>query len=205
MGVLLEFLRNPRRTGAVMASSQAVVTSLLRGLPLSRARVVLELGAGDGAVTEALVRDLPPRAQLLAVEVNAALASRLRRRFTDPRVEVVRGSAVDLEAMLAVRGLRHADCVVSGLPWTAMTAEDRARVVTAAARALGPGGRFRTLLCWHVRRSAAGRDTLELLRSCFATVRQVELVWTNLPPLLVLDCQVGARVTAEPDRRRAVT
>lgn len=56
-------------------------------------QLVLDVGAGRGALTAALVR---AGAQVLAVELHPGRADHLRRRFADDPVTVIRADAADL-------------------------------------------------------------------------------------------------------------
>ena len=55
--------------------------------------LVLDIGAGDGALVAPLLRR---GARVVAIELHAERASRLRERFADDAVKVVRADAADL-------------------------------------------------------------------------------------------------------------
>jgi len=121
----------------------AVMTDLLRHAP---PYPVLELGAGDGAVTAALVT--AGRA-VTAVEIDPRAAARLRRRFP-ASVEVVTADLLDFDY-----GPRPHH-VVSNVPF---------EITTPLLRGLLPGGHWHTavlLVQWEVarKRAAVGGTTL---------------------------------------------
>ena len=88
-----QWLRNPRQTAAIAPSGADLVAAVLAEMPRD-ARRVIELGGGTGAITRALLASGIADADLLVLELNAALHARLAHDF--PRVRVVSaGQAVE--------------------------------------------------------------------------------------------------------------
>ncbi|WP_117211208.1 class I SAM-dependent methyltransferase [Allorhizocola rhizosphaerae] len=193
MVFVVEFLRAPRRTGALTPSSPWSIRALLDEAEVTRARHVVELGAGTGAITKALLERMPPDANLISMEVNPVFFARLERRFAADRVTVVSDSAEDLPQVLAEQGFDTVDRVVSALPWTTMPHSEQERIVTAIAKVLGDGGRFSTLMCRHRAASAGARRFERLLHSHFGTVRRGRTVWAEIPPMFAYHCSLSAR------------
>ncbi len=61
---------------------------------ISTTDFVVEIGPGLGAITEPV---LATGAKLLAIEKDGRLADFLRRRFADPRFEIVHGDALEFD------------------------------------------------------------------------------------------------------------
>ena len=72
--LLFALLRNPASTGAVLPSSRTLANAMANAAV--GADAVIELGAGTGPVTDALLRKLPG-VPLIAVELQASMARRL--------------------------------------------------------------------------------------------------------------------------------
>jgi phosphatidylethanolamine/phosphatidyl-N-methylethanolamine N-methyltransferase len=176
MSITSEFLRHPMLTGAIAASSPKLAATMTAGLGLERAARVVELGPGTGVFTEAVLALLRPEARLTAYEINPRFAASVRERF--PQVEVVTGSAEHLD-------VHDLDVVVSGLPWTAMTADRQRRILDAITAALAPNGRFTTFAYAHAAWTPPARRFAASLRSRFAVVERTSVVWGNLPPAFV--------------------
>jgi phosphatidylethanolamine/phosphatidyl-N-methylethanolamine N-methyltransferase len=176
-----EFLRAPTRVATVTASSEALVTALLAPHQLDGSRVVVELGAGTGRVTDAMQQRLRGTGRHVAVEINPVLAARLAERH--PAVTVVCADAARLPDVLTEHGIDQADAIVSLLPWAAYAA---APVPALAARALVPTGTFTqaTLRGFHLLPPA--RKQAEDLRAAFSSLTASPTIWRNLPPARVL-------------------
>ncbi|MCP2167771.1 class I SAM-dependent methyltransferase [Goodfellowiella coeruleoviolacea] len=188
MGFVREFLRDPRRTGAVAPSTPWAARTLVAEADPAGARVVVEVGAGTGAITNVLLPRVPPGGHLLAVEVNPVFAARLRRRFGADEVAVVCASAVHLRAALAEHGVSSVDRVISALPWTTMPDGQQEDILAAVAGVLASDGRFSTLLCRHRIGSAGARRFLDLLHRHFGRVWSGRTVWAAVPPLVAYHC-----------------
>ena len=132
------WLRNPLQTGALWPSGQSLARAMARHADLHRPGPVVELGAGTGAITRALLaRGLAPR-RLVAIEKDPALCRILMLRF--PEVTVLRGDVAGLAALLAGAGMARPGTLVSGLPLAAMTRRRRRQVLEQLFACLDPGG-----------------------------------------------------------------
>jgi phospholipid N-methyltransferase len=185
--------------GAVAPSSRGLA-ELLAGVvprPGSEPRqdrvVVVELGPGTGAITEAIEQRLPDRARHLAVDSNPAMVEFLRERC--PGLEAVQGDAAELGALLAERSVGPVDAVVSGLPWSLFRAAQQDAILTSVSAALRPDGVFTTFAYLHARPLTAARRFRSRLRAHFDEVVTTRNVWRNLPPAFGYVCRrpVAAR------------
>jgi phospholipid N-methyltransferase len=135
------FLRRPQQVGSVIPSSRFLEQRLVELGELATTRALVELGPGTGGTTRAFLAALPPDARLLAVELEPEFAARLAE-IGDPRLVVHRGSAVDLEAILAQHAIAAPEAVISGIPFSTMGRAAGRAIVGAIDRLLAPGGRF---------------------------------------------------------------
>ncbi|WP_405146545.1 SAM-dependent methyltransferase [Sphaerisporangium sp. NBC_01403] len=178
-----EFLRSPLRTASLIPSSARLVERLVAAVPERGEPVVVELGPGTGPVTEAIQRKLAGRGRHIAVEVNERLATHLVQRF--PRAEIVTGSAWELPRILADRGLRTADVVVSSLPWSAFTGPEGRVLVPKIASVLSESGVYTQFTYTWTHWAPPSRHRLAQLRQAFEEVVASRTVFRNLPPALV--------------------
>ena len=106
---------------------------------------IIELGAGNGALTLRLAARCP-EARILACEINPALARKTRdnldRAGINGRVEVISDSAEHLLSEMGRRGMEKADYVLSGIPLGNLPGERALALIDAISRALRPGGMY---------------------------------------------------------------
>jgi phospholipid N-methyltransferase len=177
--VLRKFVGNAKTVATVAPSSRSLSRAIIRGIDWSKTKCIVELGAGTGPVTQALVDAAPPGVRLIVNEFLPEFCEVLRRKF--PSVEIIEGDARRLAEMLAERGIMQVDYVLSGLPLTHFAPADRDAVIDQSAKLLGADGEFRQLTTapWLYRR---------LYRRYFRDVRFRLVLW-NLPPGGVYVCR----------------
>jgi phospholipid N-methyltransferase len=193
---LQESFRSLDLTASVFPSSRYLASALLRPIDFERARIVVELGPGTGAVTNEILRRLGPDAKLLAIDINKSFINHLRNACNDPRLIPICGSATDLSSMLAEHGAESVDSVVSSLGLTTMDNRTRVSIMREVSACLPSNG---TLTQYQYVHAFAGHlDIAKLrfnrfnealfLRKYFADV-SVGHVFLNLPPAFVFTCR----------------
>ena len=178
--------------GSLIPSSRYVVDKVLGQVDWQRARTIVEYGPGVGTLTGEILRRLRPDATLVAIEMNGDFVRYLRRTVPDRRLHVVEGSAADAESALAARGLRQADYVISGIPYSTMPAEVRDQILRTTHDVLQPDGAF---LVYQFTRAV-----LPYLRSTFALVDQ-KFEPRNIMPARLFFCRPHPE-RSQPARQR---
>jgi phosphatidylethanolamine/phosphatidyl-N-methylethanolamine N-methyltransferase len=107
------WLRNPASVGALAPSSRYLADAMTEDVGAYDA--IVEVGAGTGAITEALVRK-HPAARLVLFELSENLADRLAKQY--PHAEVVAGPFHENAEIL--NGLPERTIFVSGLPFRSL-------------------------------------------------------------------------------------
>jgi phosphatidylethanolamine/phosphatidyl-N-methylethanolamine N-methyltransferase len=137
---LRRWLANPTKIGAVAPSAPALTRRMARETHVADDSAVIELGAGTGAVTRALLAGGVPKERLLLVERDGDLAQFLRESF--PGVTVIKGDAAELVQLLPECWRGRVSTVVSSLPLMSFPKAVRHAIAEAAFGVLSPGGRF---------------------------------------------------------------
>lgn len=135
---LRAWLATPLRVAAFMPSGMALARLITREISPAHAPVI-ELGAGTGAFTRALLARGVPEEALVLVEADAGFARLLRARF--PRARVLQLDAMQLRHVELADGVR-AGGVVSGLPLLSMSRRRIAVVLAGAFAHLSERGAF---------------------------------------------------------------
>jgi phosphatidylethanolamine/phosphatidyl-N-methylethanolamine N-methyltransferase len=167
-------LRNPSAVGALAPSSPRVsklVASSVNGGTSS----VLEIGAGTGSITGALLEHGVQPERLFLIERDPSLVAYLQDRF--PGVRVRCGDAVHASHILSNESVGAVKTVVSSMPICNLSTPEKISTVRAILKALAPGGQLLQL-------TYAATCPLPI-RTLNLEAERVGSVWMNLPPAYV--------------------
>ncbi len=188
---LRSFLRSPSKIGAVLPTSKRFCRYMTRSVDWKPAKFVVEFGPGTGVVTDELLPLLPSTCRYMGVELDAALCRIFRQRH--PGVLLHRGSAADIERIARAEGFGPIDVIISGLPWASFKRSLQDTILSAAHRALKPGGKFLTFGYQIGEILPAGRRFYkDVVPGYFDDVKKSGYVWRNLPPAFFITCTKNA-------------
>ncbi len=174
-----EGIRNLRTTGTITRSSRFLCREMIRPVDFETAKIIVELGAGDGVITRHILKNMKEDALLISFEINEKFCEILRE-IPDKRLVVVEDSAELIGDYLKKNGFEQADYIISGLPFLSLPKDLGTRILQKSVEFLKTGGLFvqmqYSLLLKH------------LYESIFDEVK-VRFVPINVPPAFVLICE----------------
>lgn len=172
-----------RQTGAIVPSQRFLVGKMIAPVPETYSGRIIELGAGNGALTLRLAARCP-QASIVACEINPVLARKTRdnlnRAGINGRVQVVSDSAEHLLSEMERRGMDKVDYVLSGIPLGNLPGERTQALIDAISQALGPGGMYIQFQYSLIDRKR--------IRSRFRMLRTAPVL-LNIPPAVVYYAQ----------------
>ena len=137
---LKRWLRRPLSVGALVPSGRSLAEAIAKATAAamaSRSGCIVELGAGTGEVTRALLEAGISPHRLAVIERDPELAKFLRQRF--PNLQIIEGDAARLPVLLADVGRTEVAAVVSSLPLLSMPADVVSAIVGGVFKALPDG------------------------------------------------------------------
>ncbi|MEO0627273.1 MAG: methyltransferase domain-containing protein [Bacteroidota bacterium] len=173
-----EAMRSWRSTGAIASSSPALVKRLVAPISDDRPLKVVELGPGDGCVTQAILERLHPDSELIAFEINHKFIERLRE-IEDARLRLIPQGAERLAEFIEPESI---DYVVSSLPLSIIPKGVKAEIIQQSMEALKPQG--------HYLQFQYALQDYKLLKYYFNSVK-VSFTAANLPPAFIYTCSLG--------------
>lgn len=175
------WLRSPKAVGGPFASSVWTAERIAE-VTLDAARgdrgPVIELGAGTGPITEALLRLGCPLDRLVVVERDQELCALLEERF--PGLRVVQGDALQLRDTLNRDRVRSARVVLCGLPMRVIPTDDATRLYSDAFDMMPSGGAV-------IQYTYGLRSPLDpaVVDALHLNATFIGREWRNLPPMAV--------------------
>ncbi len=178
-GVLLfisEFMKHPLQLGSIIPSSGFLKRRIIRNAKTTGAKVIVELGPGNGGTTQALLDSMEADARLLCIELNERLYN-LVKEIEDPRFIAHHGDACDIESILKLYSMNKPDVVISGIPFSTMDRSVGSTLIGRIHGVLNSGGRF---VAYQVNPRVSELNT-------YFTEEQksVEWEWLSVPPIKV--------------------
>ncbi|WP_277811455.1 class I SAM-dependent methyltransferase [Chromohalobacter canadensis] len=136
------FFKHPKMLGSIIPSSPFLVRRMLSHVDWESTRVLVEYGPGIGTFTKEILLQMHPDAVLLVLETNKDFVDYINGTFLDPRMQVVHGSAADIQQVLSERGLGAVDYVVAGIPFSTLPDAARKNILDATRQVISPDGTF---------------------------------------------------------------
>ncbi len=171
-----EFIKNPTQLGSIIPSSRFLKRRIIKNADTANAKMIVELGPGNGGTTQSILDSMPSDATLLCIELNDGLY-KLVSEIDDQRFIAHHGNACDIESILQTYNLPTPDVVISGIPFSCMDKKAGADLIEKIHQLLNPGGRF---VAYQV------NPRVSQLNTFFSKEQKtVQLEWLSIPPLFV--------------------
>lgn len=111
-----ELLKSFKTSGAVAFSSPRLVKRIIKNIDFSHASRIIELGPGNGRITDDLLHLMRKDAMLFAFEVNKSFCDDLEK-LNDPRLKVFNESAAHIREFVGSDTHDGITYIVSSIPF----------------------------------------------------------------------------------------
>ncbi len=138
---LKESVRNLKTIGTITRSSKYLCEGMIKHVDFSGEIIIVELGAGDGAITKHILNKMDKSSKLFAFEVNEKFVSALQK-INDERLIIINDSAENLEHHLLVNNIAQIDYVISAIPFVLLPDKLAFDIIENCKKKLIKGGLF---------------------------------------------------------------
>jgi phosphatidylethanolamine/phosphatidyl-N-methylethanolamine N-methyltransferase len=172
------WVRSPRSMGSVTPSSRFLGRKIAQQVDVHLPGWVIELGAGTGTITKALLDHGVKPERLMAIERDRKMSTHLQQHM--PNIRVVRADALELVEVLEQQKIHKVSTIVCCLPLLTLPKDVVEAVVTQIFTVLPDGGQM--LQYTYGPRSPMSK---RLQKQLGLKARRVGQVLFNVPPAVV--------------------
>ncbi len=168
-----------KTSATITRSSKFVCKKMIQYVDFEHADLIIELGAGDGVITEHILEAMGPNTKLMAFEILDSFCEKLHE-IDDDRLIVINDTAENLGKYLEQYGFSQIHDVVSAIPFVALPKDLSKRILKKVKQYIRPGGSYSQL---HY--STLAKNIYE---EVFGKV-ETEFVPLNIPPAFLHFCK----------------
>jgi phospholipid N-methyltransferase len=165
---------NPLKMGAAWPSSKRLAQAMVKDIPVNNHDSILELGAGTGVVTQALLEHGITPQQIFVLEHSKALANFLAQSY--PNMHIIHGDALHIDELLSDKNVTTS-AVVSSLPIKFFSQQQLEKLYQQIYQVLQPGGLYIQFTYDLRRKNQISTNKFKHLTTKY--------VWLNFPPAKV--------------------
>lgn len=174
-----EFFKERRVVGAISPSSKFLMKRMVAPVDFDKAKVIVELGPGNGVFTKGILDRMAPDAKLLSFELNRSFYEHIKATIKDDRLLLINDTAEKIGDYLNEHGYNKADYIISSLPFTVIPKEIKTPIIDNCVSYLKDDGMF-----------VQFQYSLNAMRMLNDKFKNVKLDFTplNFPPAFVYKC-----------------
>lgn len=173
-----EYVKDPRRVGAVAPSSRYLALKMIENINFEDSEAIVEYGPGTGVFTEKIVKNLNESTLFFIVETNNEFYVKLKDKYSNMKnVIVINDSAENIKSHLFKHNISKVDYIISGLPFTSLPQKVSNNILNITKDILSTSGQFITFQYSLMKKSMFLR---------YFTNLDFKKVYLNFPPAYVL-------------------
>ena len=181
---LLEYIKNPRKVGAIVSSSKYLANEMINSRDFQKAECIVEYGPGTGAFTEKILSRTKDTTTIILIEVNNEFYNILKKLYGYKRnVIILNDSAENIKDILKRYSIKKVDYIISGLPFASLSETMSNTILNRTSEVIGESGQFITFQYTLFKR--------KYIESFFGKVKHKRIL-RNIPPAYVLRCNGGS-------------
>jgi phosphatidylethanolamine/phosphatidyl-N-methylethanolamine N-methyltransferase len=132
-------LKSPLKTGAFFPSSKNLALSISNFVEIpGDDEYIIELGAGTGRLTSAILSKGIPESKLIVLEMEPSLVKFLKKKF--PQTTVIEGNAAEIIKLLPGHVIGKIATIVSGIPMVNLRFQEQQAIVQSCKSVMKHGG-----------------------------------------------------------------
>lgn len=173
---LKNFIKD-RNVASVTPSSLVCVRHVCRKIDFDRALIIVEYGPGTGVFTKYLLKHINTRSKIIAIEQNRNFVRKLQK-IKDHRLIIYNDSVEYVTDLVHQSGFEEVDYIISGIPFSFLSDEQRGNVLIQTKNLLKRRGKF---LAYQT-----SGHLKQPIKSVFDNLH-TEFELLNIPPMIIYE------------------
>lgn len=169
------WMRSPKGIGAILPSSRSLARAMVAQIDGNVPGVIIELGAGTGVMTDALLHAGFPPERLLIIERDPHLHAILSSHFEG--LTILCEDAMNLEKLLARHGITEVCAIISSLPFMTIPRPIGQVIQAQMAKVISKKG-----VIVQFTYGMQSPISKEQQKKCHLTSKRSKIVVANVPP-----------------------
>lgn len=165
--------------GAITSSSKFLVSEIVSKIDFGKAKVIVELGVGDGVITSELLKHIGADTRLICFEIDERVAKKFLEKVHQKNLTLIVKDVVYLSRVLRKLNIKNADYVISSLPFSLMPDKKTNNILQQCKSLIGTNGVY-------IMYQYSGMKS-NIIKSTFKNLSS-RLVFRNIPPAYVYTC-----------------
>lgn len=173
-------VRNLKTAGTIAPSSRFLARKMLKTIDFSTCKVLVELGPGNGVITNQILKKIAPKAHLICFEVNDEFYKHLKKN-QHPQLTVLKISAEHIQGELEKLGHSNVCHIISSLPLSILPTPISHAILENSLQILTKNGTFiqyQYSLTYY-----------KYLKLVFKNAISLDFEMLNFPPAFVYRCK----------------
>ena len=175
-----EAIKNVKTLGTVTPSSRFLSRKMIKKIDFTNAKILVELGPGNGAITKYILENLAPKAVLICFEINDNFYNQLKE-LQHPQLIVVNASAEKIEEELKKLNIGSVNYIISSLPFTIIPDDISDEILKKCYQVLENKGTFVQY--------QYSLTYFKKLKKVFKDAISLEFEPLNIPPAFIYRCK----------------
>lgn len=165
--------------GAISSSSKFLVSEIVSKIDFGKAKVIVELGVGDGVITSELLKHIGADTRLICFEIDERVAKKFSEKVHQKNLTLIVKDVVYLFRVLRKLNIQNADYVISSLPFSLMPDKKTNNILLQCKSLIGTNGVY-------IMYQYSGVKS-KIIKSTFKNISR-SFVLRNIPPAYVYTC-----------------
>jgi phospholipid N-methyltransferase len=173
-------LVNFKTSGTILAATKFTINKILSFIPFDRDITILELGFGDGCISESIVEKMNSKSNYIGLEINEKFYQDLKEKIKDDKAILIHDSVLNLSTRLYDNRIEKVDIIISTLPLSFFNEEELRQIFEQIVNHMAVDSIFIQAL--HLPHFD------DLFNSYFSKIEsKIEL--RNIPPYIIYVCR----------------